>query len=104
MGVICGSFGEVANVKIGGGLYHVSFDVAYEHKSTPQEVYINARKTIMTMIALNAPDQLRQRQAWALPQILTIASPSIENKDLTEMRLAYTDILVRNLSNLIVIS
>jgi len=95
--VICGSFGEVANdVKIGGGLYHGSFDVAYEHKSTPQEVYINARKTIMTMIALNAPDQLRQRQAWALSQILTIASPSIENKDLTEMRLAYTDILVRN--------
>ena len=50
----------------------------------------------MTMIALNAPDQLRQRQVWALSQILTIASPSIENKDLTEMRLAYTDILVRN--------
>merc|ERR1711862_746747 len=94
--VICGSFGEVANdAKIGGGLYHGSFDVTYETHSSPG-VNAKARKTIMEMIALNAPDQLRQRQAWALSQIVTIASPSIENKHLTEMRLAYPDTLVRN--------
>ena len=50
----------------------------------------------MTMIALYAPDQLRQRQAWALSQIATIAKPSIENTIVTEARVSYTDILVRN--------
>ena len=48
------------------------------------------------MIALHAADQLRQRQAWALSQIVTISSPSIENSILTERRVSYTDILVRN--------
>ena len=50
----------------------------------------------MTMIALYSADQLRQRQAWALSQIVTIASPSIENTIVTEARVSYTDILVRN--------
>jgi len=48
------------------------------------------------MIALNAKDQLRQRMAWALSQILAIAAPSIFNKDDTEFYVTYMDSLVRN--------
>lgn len=119
--IICGSEGEVANdPSIGGGVYRGAFDIAYSGRKTDDLVYRNTvsfklrslfymihlcvffysvqsqRETIMTMIALSAADQLRQKQAWALSQIVTIASPSIDNTFLTERRVSYTDILVRN--------
>jgi uncharacterized protein (DUF1501 family)/uncharacterized protein (DUF1800 family) len=91
--VVCGSPGEVANEPILGG---VAFDFAHRNRKTSDDDYINTRKTIMAMIALYATDQLRQRMAWALAQIVTIASPSINNLIETERRVAYTDIFVRN--------
>jgi uncharacterized protein (DUF1800 family) len=49
------------------------------------------------MVALEAPDQLRQRVAWALSQILVVTPNQIDNADLlSECFLNYYDIFVRN--------
>ena len=47
------------------------------------------------MVFLNAKDQLRQRMAWALSQILVITPNQIEtSKDEAEVYLNYYDIFV----------
>jgi uncharacterized protein (DUF1800 family) len=95
--IVCGSPDEVANEPtIGGGLSYGAFGFASEVFRNYDDELSKSRKTVMTMIAIHAIDQLRQRQAWALSQIVTIASPSIEHRSETEKRVAYTDILVRN--------
>jgi uncharacterized protein (DUF1800 family) len=49
------------------------------------------------MIALNSTDQLRQRVAWALSQLLVIVPAAIEIAGShTEAFLGYYDIFVRN--------
>jgi uncharacterized protein (DUF1800 family) len=48
------------------------------------------------MIALSAQDQLRQRMAWALSQILVVTSKQITEDGLSEAYLNYYDIFVRN--------
>ena len=47
-------------------------------------------------IALHRSDQLRQRMAWALSQILVISPGSIDTSDQSEHFLTYYDIFVRN--------
>jgi hypothetical protein len=60
--IVCGSPGEIAN-KVES---LTSFDITRspEQDSTSQEDFVQQRKTVWTMIALQSPDQLRQRMAW----------------------------------------
>ena len=48
------------------------------------------------MITLSAQDQLRQRMAWALSQILVVTPKQINEDGLTEAYLNFYDIFVRN--------
>jgi len=48
------------------------------------------------MITLSSQDQLRQRMAWALSQILIVTPKQISETGLTEAYLNYYDIFVRN--------
>lgn len=49
------------------------------------------------MIALNSEDQLRQRVAWALSQLLVVVPSAVEiASSHTEAFLSYYDIFVRN--------
>jgi len=54
------------------------------------------KSNVWNMIALSAKDQLRQRMAWALSQILIVTSEQISEVGLSEAYLNYYDIFVRN--------
>ena len=69
--VVCGSRNEVGNGVNRESIFN--FAESAETKSNAQ--YANQKKNVWSMIALGSPDQLRQRVAWALSQILAI-SPS----------------------------
>jgi len=98
---VCGSPGEVANDPSLGHQYafHAgeesldkAFGVDYD---TPDEVPYLGRASIWTMLALEAPDQLRQRVAWALAQVFVVA-PDDATANHAEMYVHYYDIFVRN--------
>ena len=48
------------------------------------------------MTALNAPDQIRQRAAWALSQIFTVAKPFVQTVMNTEQHTMFYDIFIRH--------
>jgi cullin-associated NEDD8-dissociated protein 1 len=48
------------------------------------------------MVTLSAQDQLRQRMAWALSQILVVSPNQVNAYGLSEPYLNYYDIFVRN--------
>merc|ERR550532_549168 len=56
----------------------------------------SARSSVWLMQALYAEDQLRQRMAWALSQILVAAEPGTDLDDYSELWMNYYDIFVRN--------
>jgi len=59
--LVCGSPGEVSNNK----LSTQTFSIAHSARATLSlEGSAQQKKTVWTMIALNAKDQLRQRMAW----------------------------------------
>ena len=58
--------------------------------------YFDQKETVWTMLVLSAPDQLRQRMAWALYQILAISPEEIKDYGQTEFQLVYYDIFVRH--------
>ena len=93
--IVCGSPGEVANDPTKGSVFDVASE--YLRDTTYRNQYGRQREIVWTMVALYAQDQLRQRMAWALSQILVIAKESIkvEGKS-TEMFLQFYDIFVRN--------
>jgi len=98
---VCGSPGEVANdAFLGhqlsithGGEYDWHFDMDYLSRWGTDQL---ARSAVWTMQALYANDQLRQRMAWALSQILVLAVVGGNFGGQTEMWLNYYDIFVRN--------
>lgn len=98
---VCGSPGEVANdAFLGhqlsithGGEYDWHFDMDYLSRWGTQQL---ARSAVWTMQALYANDQLRQRMAWALSQVLVLAVVGGNFDGQTEMWLNYYDIFVRN--------
>lgn len=55
-----------------------------------------AKSAVWIMQALYAPDQLRQRMAWALSQIYVCSSNGAGYDERAESWLAYYDIFVRN--------
>jgi len=103
---VCGSPGEVASRPDEGARFyftrhrledpnsHVSQEVLANHR--PQ-MTVSTMMTVHTMVALFQPDQLRQRVAWALSQILVAAKgPGILSMVSREMWLGFYDIFVRN--------
>lgn len=79
--VVCGSIGEVANDP---SLTEV-FDVrSEEHTTLSSSQYNNQKSVVWTEIALSGVDQLRQRMAWALAQIVTTVPGNIDAFDRTE--------------------
>lgn len=90
--VVCGSPNEVSNDPFGPAI----FQIAYTSGLKGDSEYADQKKSAWTMIALSANDQLRQRVAWALSQILVITPNQIENVEFSEMYLNYYDIFVKN--------
>ena len=95
--VVCGSDGEVANNpnlpkeqtnmfrmwETANGVFYPGFG--------------NQKSNLWAMVALEAPDQLRQRVAWALSQILVVTPNQIdESRNINEPFMKYYDIFVRN--------
>lgn len=69
--VVCGSVGEVSN----DPTMYESFDVRSDQRATfDTDDYDNQKHVVWVEIAQSGKDQLRQRMAWALAQILTTVS------------------------------
>ena len=88
--VVCGSIGEVAN----DPALPEHFDVRGEAENQDSEFYNNQKQVVWTEVALYGNDQLRQRMAWALAQILTTVPLNIDGEGLTKIYTNYYDIFV----------
>ena len=96
-GVVCGSPYEVANKHPAdsGTLGRGSFDLLTQYNRTSpqsQSHLVGQRETVWLEIALKGEDQLRQRMAWALSQILVVSPNSVQLIFQTESFLTYYDI------------
>jgi uncharacterized protein (DUF1501 family)/uncharacterized protein (DUF1800 family) len=103
----CGSPGEVAgDPKLGQPYYfgHMEYDEAPSYLN-PEVQMLDRRnggnaaqkQDVYTMLALTAPDQLRQRVAWALSQIVVIGEGGDSLRyGHTEAWVNFYDIFVRN--------
>lgn len=82
--VVCGSSGEIANDEP-TNTFHLAGTVNYKF----EEDYAIQKKNVWSMIALTSQDQLRQKMAWALSQILVITPNQIDESGHSEMYLNY---------------
>ena len=97
--LVCGSPFEVANdhSKDSSGLYRGGFEMLTRYNRTVGDGDLrDQRETTWMEIAMNSEDQLRQRIAWALYQILVVSPDSIGNIRLGEAFMHYYDIFVRH--------
>lgn len=94
--VICGSVGEVANKPELGDGFQFSSRWGFDDRVDASTLMGKQRHTVWTLLALYAKDQLRQRVAFALSQILVIAPSALGDHTNTEASLAYYDIFTRN--------
>jgi len=92
--IICGSPGEVANDE--NYLLSTTFSTSKGPglENHVLDYYVQQKKTVWINIVLGAKDQLRQRMAWALSQILVVSTSNCDIN--TEVFLNYHDIFVRN--------
>jgi len=91
--LVCGSPNEIANDKTVGFRYDAATTFRTGNYHTPGR----NREYIWTMVALTAKDQLRQRVAWALSQILVIVKSEVSSEwDHAEWFVHYYDIFVRH--------
>lgn len=88
--VVCGSQGEVAP----DPNMDNSFDIQNGYLDSQVEKYTHKR--VWFELALGAPDQLRQRVAWALSQIFAVTPDLIAGSNMKESYLHFYDIFVRN--------
>eukprot|EP00804_Cyclotella_cryptica_P009369 CCRYP_018076-RB/>CCRYP_018076-RB protein AED:0.03 eAED:0.03 QI:374/1/1/1/0.94/0.9/20/617/4181 len=89
--IVCGSPNESANDPSLGYQFDVTTGQDTERGLEHQREYV------WTMVGLNSDDQLRQRVAWALSQLLVIVPSAIGVAGShTEAFLTYYDIFVRN--------
>jgi hypothetical protein len=99
-GVVCGSPEEVGNDPfLFGSIRRGAFDAATPLNQTSFDADLGQQKlNIWMSAALNAPDQLRQKIAWALAQLLVISPSGVlaTQKEITETFLAYYDVFVRH--------
>lgn len=91
--VVCGSVGEVSNDPSLSEVYEVRSEEVLVTSSTTMN---NQKQVIWSEIAKDGTDQLRQRMAWALAQIITTVPANIDAFDRTEAYLIYYDIFVRH--------
>lgn len=91
--VVCGSSSEIANDPVGQSVFHAARTT--DLKSTAETR--GQKESVWSMIALSGStvDQLRQRVAWALSQILVVTQNQIENVEFSEIFLNYYDIFVK---------
>lgn len=91
--VVCGSPNEISNnLLLGGSQRRGAFDsFQRDFRTNDGDDYSRQKKIVWTEVALTAEDQLRQRVAWALSQILVVSN---DDTLLTEDSLAYYDIFV----------
>ena len=97
--LVCGSPFEVANnPALGGSRRRGAFGSLNRDFVVPNESdYLKQKRMVWTETALTAKDQLRQRTAWALAQILVVSPGSIDEGFYeTESMTAYYDIFTRN--------
>eukprot|EP00538_Stauroneis_constricta_P006114 CAMPEP_0119557550 /NCGR_PEP_ID=MMETSP1352-20130426/9190_1 /TAXON_ID=265584 /ORGANISM="Stauroneis constricta, Strain CCMP1120" /LENGTH=2298 /DNA_ID=CAMNT_0007604673 /DNA_START=349 /DNA_END=7245 /DNA_ORIENTATION=+ len=96
--VVCGSPFEVANEpENAGSAFQGSFDSYTQEFATSWELFANQRKFVWLKNTVeNDIDQLRQRMAWALSQILVISPDGVDGELDTEAFLTYYDIFVRH--------
>ena len=91
--IVCGSRGEVSNNPALPG----TFDVRSNRQSSSSSDQLhNQKQVVWAEIALNGHDQLRQRMAWALAQVVTTVPGGIDGKERTEIYLNYYDIFVKH--------
>ncbi|KAL7569392.1 hypothetical protein ACA910_010477 [Epithemia clementina (nom. ined.)] len=95
--LVCGSPNEVSNdLTLGGTQFNGAFDVKTSWGGTSGDRSLrSSKRQIWTAVVLSAPDQLRQRVAWALSQILIINSVTVGD-DWTEQHANYYDIFVKH--------
>jgi uncharacterized protein (DUF1501 family)/uncharacterized protein (DUF1800 family) len=95
----CGSPGELANDPMLGNRYYLANpndntqarrELDWQHDLT------DGKSMVWINVILKAPDQLRQRVAWALSQILTMSQVGLGREDEIEPWVSYYDIFVRN--------
>jgi len=105
--MVCGSPGEVANKPVTG--HHMPFHmnenyigdgVDYDYDGGPYK-WMNiygplAKRNIMVNLGIYGQDQLRQRSAWALSQIVTVSTFDGPADLMTEMYVSFYDIFVRH--------
>eukprot|EP01052_Picozoa_sp_SAG31_P027284 SAG31_NODE_2540_length_5538_cov_7.680859_3_plen_948_part_00 len=98
----CGSPGEVPNKPLLGNkypIYTAEADVAFENilqaDITSPVQWNDIKSSIWTNAILNAPDQFRQRMAWALSQIYVLGFEGFDRRNI-ECWMMYYDIFVRN--------
>ncbi len=96
--LVCGSPFEVANnASLAGSSIGGAFDiVTSENKTTPENELMDQNLMIWMDVALSSKDQLRQRIAWALSQILVVSPYAVEAWYTNEVFLTYYDIFVRH--------
>jgi len=98
VGVVCGSPYEVETQfsTQSGTIRRGGFDIQTPYNVTSTDPHLEQqRATIWMDTALKSQDQLRQRVAWALYQILAVSPGAIDNNRQTESFLTYYDIFVR---------
>ena len=95
--MVCGSPGEVSNdPTISGASFIPATGDKVDVDLMSDRDFFQHRATTWTTIALTAPDQLRQRMAWALAQLLVVSPIAMENRRNTENFLTYYDIFTRH--------
>ena len=96
--VVCGSPYEIANdLSLGGDSHRNGFEQFTQVNRTGYNFHYQ-RKMIWATISVTGKDQLRQRMAWTLSQILTVSPGSINARDATEAWVNYHGELYYRLS------
>jgi len=98
---VCGSPGEsMVSPALGSRYVLQQFKVDDGSSATPGADHpfdsYSFKQSVFAGVVLTAPDQLRQRIAWALSQILVVTNNQVDDPRTTEFFLAYYDIFVRN--------
>ncbi len=101
--IVCGTIGEVENDLTFGTAN--AFDIMHSGgvnvKKLNTAIYLAGefqayKNTVWANHAIFGDDQLRQRVAWALYQLIPIGKPDASGSIMTEMWLQYYDIFVRH--------
>ena len=98
----CGSPGEVRNEPTLGHRYgtYLGDENTFDYRGTAdvfhQYSWDNAKSMVWSNIVLKAPDQLRQRVAWALSQTFVVGTSGSSKGSESEAWHSFYDIFVRN--------